>query len=228
MRYHLYYWPLPFRGHPIRFALAWAGADWQEYGFEEVARLKNTPVSDKPYPFLAPPVLHDTETDTWISQMPAIAMYVGRQHGLTKDPAQTLRVLCDVSDIYLEITRYHGALLWDDESWAAFRKDRLPQWIQLHEVLLQSSDTDFLFGSSDATLADLALSGLWWTMIDRLPPLKDDLEKHGPKLTASCTRIAEDEKLAALQAKWQGSTPHYCAGQIEASLLKVLNIGNAT
>ena len=78
MRYHLYYWPLPFRGHPIRFALAWAGADWQEYGFEEVARLKNTPVSDKPYPFLAPPVLHDTETDTWISQMPAIAMYVGR------------------------------------------------------------------------------------------------------------------------------------------------------
>ena len=73
MSYDFYYWPIPFRGHPIRFILAFAGTEWDEHGFEEVAALKNLPVADKPYPFLAPPVLHDRDTDTWLSQMPAIA-----------------------------------------------------------------------------------------------------------------------------------------------------------
>lgn len=70
-QYTLYYWPIPFRGHPLRFVLAHVGASWDEPDFAEVAALRDLPVADKPYPFLAPPVLYDHGNATWLSQMPA-------------------------------------------------------------------------------------------------------------------------------------------------------------
>ena len=39
--YKLYYWPIPFRGHFIRYVLAHAGATWEEATFEDVAALKS-------------------------------------------------------------------------------------------------------------------------------------------------------------------------------------------
>ena len=107
--YTLYYWPIPFRGHFIRYILAHVGARWDEPSFKTVAAVKNAPVSQQPYPFLAPPMLHDHATGKRLSQMPAIAMYLGRKHKLIGDPDETLRLLCDASDILLEITRSHGA-----------------------------------------------------------------------------------------------------------------------
>ena len=223
MSYDFYYWPIPFRGHPIRFILAFAGAGWDEPGFEDVAALKNLPVADKPYPFLAPPVLHDRDTDTWLSQMPAIAMYLAGKHDLISNPDQSLRIACDASDILLEITRNHGATLWDADSWAEFRANRLPMWMQLHEALCNSTDA-FLFRRETPGLADLVLAGLWHTMADRLPPLREDLETHAPSLTAYVDRVANLPAIAALRAKWTDRRPLYCAGQIEQSLLTVLNM----
>ena len=223
MSYDFYYWPIPFRGHPIRFILAYAGAEWDEHGFDDVAALKNLPVADKPYPFLAPPVLHDRETDTWLSQMPAIAMYIGRKHDLISDPDQSLRIVCDASDILLEITRNHGATLWDADSWAEFRANRLPMWMQLHEALCDDTEA-YLFGRDTPGLADLVLSGLWQTMTERLPPLREDLETHAPTLTAIIDRVVDLPAIAALRAEWAGRRPLYCAGQIEQSLLTVLNM----
>lgn len=223
MAYKLYYWPIPFRGHPIRFILAQAGAEWQEHGFAETAALKNMAVAEKPYPFLAPPVLHDPDSDTWLSQMPAIAMYLGRKHGLISDPDQTLRLVCDASDILLEITRNHGAKMWDAGSWADFREDRLPLWMQVHEAMAAGAEA-YLFGRDTPGVADLVLAGLWHTMVDRLPPLRADLHTHAPTVEAIAYRAADLPAIRDLRAIWADSDPHYCAGQIEDSLLSVLGL----
>jgi len=222
----LHYWPIPFRGHPIRFILAHHGADWDEADAATVAALKDRAPADKPYPFLAPPLLHDRGQGVWLSQMPAIAIYLGRRFGLTREPDQSLRLICDLSDILLEITRYHGALMWDRASWAAFRDQRLALWMQLHERMAAengvSRDAGFLFGGEAPGTADLCLGAVWHTMIDRLPGLRRLLHSHAPTVEGLADRIADLPRIAMLRAKWQDSKPIYCAGQIEESLMEVL------
>lgn len=228
-RYALYYWPIPFRGHPIRFLLAHVGAEWTEPGFAEMAAFKDLPVAEKPYPFMAPPVLHDVQTNTWLSQMPAIAMYLGRRYDLIADPDQTLRLVCDASDILVEVTRGHGARMWDDPSWAAFTAERLPLWMQLHERMASDSGVTaadgFLFGADTPGVADLCLSALWHTMVDRLPKLRPLLHAQAPRIEGLADRVAARPEIAALRADWDNSDPLYCAGQIEASLLSVQGAG---
>ena len=46
--YTLYYWPIPFRGHFLRYILAHVGASWDEPGFETVRTMKDAPVSQQP------------------------------------------------------------------------------------------------------------------------------------------------------------------------------------
>lgn len=219
--YSLTYWPIPFRGHFIRFPLAAAGASWDETGFDTTAAAKSAPLADQPVPFMAPPLLLDHSTGTALSQMPAIVMYLGRRHGLSTDPDLELRLLCDASDILFEITRTHGAQMWDRPSWAEFRTDRLPRWMQIHEALIDAPAAGFVSGDAPM-LADLTLAALWHTMIDRLPPLRADLTAHAPRLTALVDRVAATPAIAALLATWATRDPVYCAGQIEASLLDML------
>ncbi|MFN3146434.1 MAG: hypothetical protein ACE368_14925 [Paracoccaceae bacterium] len=82
---------------------------------------------------MGPPLLHHHASDTWLSQMPAITMALGRRHGLCHDPDLDLRLACDASDVLLEITNSHGAQMWDPDDWAAFRADRLPRWMRMHD-----------------------------------------------------------------------------------------------
>jgi glutathione S-transferase len=223
--YDFYYWPIPFRGHPIRYVMAHAGVTWSEVDMEQMAAFKDRPVADRPYPFLAPPVLFDPATGTWLSQLPAIMMYLGRRHGLVRDQDQELRLICDASDILLEITRYHGEVaMWDRASWAVFRTQRLPLWLHLHErfVIDSTGSAPFLFGQATPGLGDLALAGLWFTMAECLPTLRPLLEAEAPRLMALAGRVAETEAIAALRAEWASCPIVYCAGQIEASLLEML------
>ena len=157
--YTLYYWPIPFRGHFIRYVLAFAEARWDEPGTDALTSLKSRAPQDQPYPFMAPPLLVDHEAGRSLSQMPAILMYLGRCHELLVDPDRDLRLICDASDILFEITRYHGTAMWDADSWAAFSTTRLPRWMQLHEMLVQTSGQSRCW----ATLCWRRSGTRWWT-----------------------------------------------------------------
>lgn len=222
--YTLYYWPIPFRGHFIRYALACAEATWDEPATDALTSLKSRAPGDQPYPFMAPPLLVDHENGRSLSQMPAILMYLARCHELVVDPDRDLRLICDASDILFEITRHHGATMWDDDSWADFTATRLPRWMQVHEVLVRAAGGDFLDGGDEPMLGDLVLAALWHTMTDRLPPLRPLLQTHAPATSDLADRVAAVPTVAAMLAGWADRRPLYCAGQIEESLCQVLRI----
>ena len=226
--YTLYYWPIPFRGHFIRYVLAHVGADWREADFNEVAARKNQAVAEQPYPFMAPPLLEDHKNGRTHSQLPAILLHLAEEHKLSAHPQDDLRLICDASDILFEITRYHGALVWDQRSWIDFCSERLPRWMQIHERIVADGgikpDAGYLWGSDEPTLGDLVLAALWHTMIDRLPPLRPLLRTNAPTLEGLVDRVAVNAGIASLLSEWSGRKPLYCAGQIEASLLTVLDM----
>ncbi|WP_300532430.1 hypothetical protein [uncultured Mameliella sp.] len=227
MSYTLLYWPIPFRGHVPRFILSQAGAEWDEPGFDAVLAAKTAPPEEQPTPFIGPPVLIDHDTGRALSQMPAICMYLGRKHGLSHDPDMDLRLLCDASDILLEITCHHGATMWTRDSWTSFRDDRLPRWMRGHERLVTetgvSGSGGYMSGAETPGLSDLALAALWHTMVDRLPPLRPLLHDTAPVLAALVNRVAGLPALLRLRDDWADCADVYCAGQIEASLLEMLN-----
>lgn len=226
MSYTLLYWPIPFRGHIPRFILSQAGAEWDEPGFDAVLAAKTAPPEDQPTPFMGPPVLIDHDTGRALSQMPAICMYLGRKHGLSHDPDMDLRLLCDASDILLELTCHHGATMWTRDSWTSFRDDRLPRWMQGHDRLVTEAGVSgagsYMSGAEAPGLSDLVLAALWHTMVDRLPPLRPLLHDSAPVLAALVDRVAGLPALLRVRDDWADCADVYCAGQIEASLLEML------
>lgn len=213
--YTLHDWPIPFRGHFIRYVLAHVGATWDESPTDPAAQ---------PYPFFAQPLLIDHADGTSLAQCPAILMYLGRKHGLIVDPDETLKLICDAMDVLGEITRANGAQMWDRSAWQSFTTTRLPRWMGLHERLAKARDVHrdagFLFADTP-TLADLTLSALWHTMVDRLPGLRPLLHAEAPTLEGLADRIATRPQIAAMLSTWQDG-PRYCGGQIEASILEML------
>lgn len=224
--YTLYYWPLPFRGHFVRYVLAHVGARWDEPDFETVMALKNAPVADQPYPFMAPPLLRDNETGQRLSQLPAILLYLGRRHGLVANEDETLRLVLDAMDVLTEITRWHGAQMWDRTAWDNFVGSRLPRWMQIHERIGRdhglTPEAGFALGTPEPSLADLVLAALWHTMVDRLPGLRPILHTNAPAIEGLADRIAATPGIARMLSQWQGRGPLYCAGRIEASILEML------
>ncbi|GKY88421.1 glutathione S-transferase [Sinisalibacter aestuarii] len=224
--YTLYYWPIPFRGHFVRYVLAHAGARWDEPGFDAVVSLKNEAVADQAYPFMAPPLLVDHEAGRRLSQLPAILMYLGRKHRLVADEDETLRIVLDAMDVLTEITRWHGAQMWDRAAWATFAGARLPRWMQIHERIGRdhglTAEAGFALGTEAPGLADLVLAALWHTMVDRLPGLRPLLHEHAPAIEGLADRIAAGPGVAGVIAAWKDRGPLYCAGEIEASILDML------
>ncbi|WP_325229413.1 hypothetical protein [Sphingobium sp.] len=99
--YEFYYWPLPFRGQFIRAILAFSGKSWSEQGSEAITDLMGRDPTDQPVAFMGPPVLIERATGLALSQMPAIAVYLGDTLGLIDDraasracPAKQTRWLC--------------------------------------------------------------------------------------------------------------------------------------
>ncbi|MDJ0821000.1 MAG: glutathione S-transferase [Paracoccaceae bacterium] len=230
-RFTLYYWPIPFRGQFARYLLTYAGEDWAEADAEDVASLYRADPADQPFPMMAPPFLHDREGDVWLSQMPAIANYLGDILGLMPGtPAQdalTLKVLGDCNDVLEAMTCNSGAAMWTDDTWETFTEDRLPEWLNLFEELGQrhglTPDAGTFLGTAQPGVADLACAALWGTILDKLPALRPLLNAQAPAVMALSRRLADTPPLARLRAgqaaRWGDL---WCAGQIEASLRDVL------
>lgn len=213
--YTLHYWRIPFRGHFVRYVLAHAGATWDDAPLDP---------ADSDYPFIAQPLLVDHATGRALSQTPAILMSLGRRYDLIVEPDETLRIVCDAMDVLYEITRYHGAQMWDRESWDDFVNRRLPRWMRIHEELAKRSGVTpgagHMFGGEAPGLADLTLAALWHTMVDKLPGLRPLLHANAPRVEGLADRTAALPEIASVRAAWSG--PDYCGGMIEASLREML------
>ncbi|MFV0361124.1 glutathione S-transferase family protein [Tropicimonas sp.] len=231
--YTLYYWPIPFRGHFVRYLLVHCRQTWDEPPVAEMLALKDQPAARQPVPFMAPPLLHHHAGDLWLSQLPAILGYLGRQHGLFPGApaadALVHKIIGDASDVLEEITCNCGRAMWTQEGWNEFAAGRLPRWMAIFEETGRrhglSETAGHMLGSHAPSLADLATAALWFTMTDKLPPLGPLLERSAPAVAALSRRIASLPEIAAMRkscdARWGDA---YCGGQIEESLRKVVTV----
>ncbi|MEM9105014.1 MAG: glutathione S-transferase [Pseudomonadota bacterium] len=228
--YALYYWPVPFRGQPIRAVLAHVGASWEEFDYQAINAFKSKPPAKQPVPHMGPPVLIDHAADTVLSQMPAILSYLGVRHGLLpEDPARramTDKILGDTNDVFNDMTLHNGAQMWTPESWSAFRP-RLERWMQIFEETGRrcgmTAENGFMLGTDGPGIADFTTAILWGTMVHTLPQLRPILDDAAPDLAGLCDRIAALPEQSELRDRSDASYGQlWCAGQIEASLRAVL------
>jgi glutathione S-transferase len=228
--YALYYWPAPFRGEFVRAVLTHVGAGWDEASPEAIVDLMQTRPDDQPVPFVGPPVLHDRSAGLWLAQMPAILAYLGDKHALLPDdPARralTHKIVADASDVLYEMTRHHGAQLWDRAAWDAYRP-RLQRWMAVFEAhgrrhgLTPGGGT--LLGTEALTLADLTAAVLWGTMTEKLPALRPLLDRHAPAIAGLSDRIAAcPEQAERRRQSDEAFGDTWCGGDIEASLRAVM------
>lgn len=227
--YILYYWPVPFRGHFIRAILTYVNANWDEG--EEVGKMMSASPSNQPIPFMGPPMLIVNKNNFSISQMPAIAFYLGETFNLLPNTSEgralTQKVINDANDVIDEITLQGGMEMWTDEKWQAF-VPRLKRWMSFWEVLGKrcnlTADTGTLLGTTDIGIADIVTATLWMTMRERFPSIGEMLDEEAPYTAALAKRLWEIpifDKFSKNSFEKYGNS--YCGGQIEKSLRKVVN-----
>jgi glutathione S-transferase len=232
MRYKLYYWPVPFRGNFIRLLLEEADESYEEATYEEIIDLYSMTVEEKPFPAMAPPFIHDLDSDIFLSQMPAIVMYLAEKHNfLPRDSFQSticLKLLLDSNDVLADITNLNGTVMWEYSSWKEFRKNRLKRWFEIFEQTGQrfglESKSDYMLGGDQISVADIATYALWGTMIRCLPELSTDCQKYSPNIFKLCQRIENRPKIKSfIEEQNRNYGPLYCGGQIEKSIRRMLN-----
>ncbi|MBO9575655.1 MAG: glutathione S-transferase [Sphingobium sp.] len=228
-RYDFYYWQLPFRGQFIRAILAFAGKDWIEHDDAEIGRLTTAEPGGQPIPFMGPPVLIDREARVALSEMPAIAFYLGEQFGLMPDSSEeravTLKVVNDANDVIDELTLDGGREMWSAEKWKVF-VPRLRRWMTIWETLGAlhglGAEEGFLLGTKEAGIADIVTSTLWMTMSERFPKIASLLDEAAPNIAALSRRMQDLPALAKLKAAtFEQYGDQYCGGDIEKSLRSV-------
>lgn len=231
MNYKLYYWPAPFRGNFIRFLLEEAGEKYEEAPVKQISELYELSVEDQPLPMMAPPFLHHLEKDVFLSQMPAIVMYLSEKLGfLPQDSYKSAichKLVLDSNDVLIEITNYNGSMMWERTSWKQFRYKRLKRWLEIFEqtgiTFGLGSESDYMLGGDQISTADIVTYALWGTMIRCLPELSADCRKHAPRIFGLCQRIENRpniKQLIAHQVEIYGK--QYCGGQIEKSIRNML------
>jgi len=228
--YTLYYWPVPLRGHPLRAILSYAGANWEEGDPGQGAQIMNAAPDDQPVPFMGLPFLIDHKNDFALSQMPAIAYYLGEALGLLPDTSEG-RALCmkvnnDANDVMDEITLQGGMLMWSDESWQAWVPN-LKRWMGMWESLGKrhglTEESGYLLGTTDPTIADIVTATLWVTMCERFPKIGSLLKETAPCTTALAHRMWAMPTLAKFGKDSDESYgDSYCGGQIEESLRSII------
>ncbi len=222
--YELLYWPLPFRGCFVSYLFAYRGVPLLEItDFDEISHRKNLPPGRQAIPFMGPPTLRNRETGRTLSQMPAIVLYVSRELDLMPrepfDVAVNMKILMDCNDILMEICRYNGSSMWNQEAWTEFRHQRFPRWLGILEESLQRG----LFGQETVTFADIAVYALLGNMTRCLPQLDSDVVANAPGTHALCRKIGSEPALAGYVAEQQERYGQlYCGGQIEQSIREML------
>lgn len=231
VRYHFYYWPLPFRGNFVKNLFAYTETPFAEIStFEEIAELRQQPVADHACPFMGPPLLEDRENSLIISQMSAIVFYLGEQLELMPEEvaskAITIKVLDDCTDVLSEITRSNGSHMWTQPEWDEFLETRFVRWLEIFEqTAIKNGVTEnkFYFGSENAGVADLALHALFATMERCLCELSPTLRQSARLVMNVCDRISQNpgiKTLVQIQTTKHGEL--YCSGDIEKSIRSVL------
>lgn len=226
--YMLIYWPVPFRGQFIRAILAHAGKTWDES--DDVGALTAASPDDQPVPFMGPPVLIDQRTGFRLSQMTAIAFYLGETldllPGNAEGRAMTIKIVNDANDVIDDITNDGGREIWTPDTWRAYIP-RLERWMEIFEVTARHNglilEAGFLFGAA-AGIADIVTATLWWTLGDRFPSIGERLRGKAPLIAGLTQRMATTrsfQDLIAFSNTRFGQA--YCGGQIEASMRKVIN-----
>ncbi len=227
--YDLYYWPVPFRGQFIRAILAYAGKSWDEHDSGEIGKLMSADPSDQPVPFIGPPVLIDHGAKVTLSQMPAIALYLGETLGLVPDTADgraiAAKIVNDANDVIDELTLDGGREMWTADKWEAF-VPRLQRWMKIWDATGRRNGLEdeggFLIGTGEASIADIVTSTLWSTMSDRFPAIAVLFDEAAPRIAALSRRLQEVPSLAALkEATFKNYGDAYCGGEIEKSLRTV-------
>lgn len=214
--YSLYYWPVPFRGQFIRAILAFAGEAWNERD-AGVADLMEKDPSQQPVPFMGPPVLIDEKTGFAVSQMPAIAFYLGEKLGLLPDSpegrAMTLKIVNDANDVIDELTQQGGREMWTEEKWQDFLP-RLKRWMAIFEASDPAEKTG---------IAEIVTATLWSTMRERFPAIGKILDEEAPRTAALCSGLWQTPALRDF-AKYSDERygDSYCGGKIEQSLRKIV------
>jgi glutathione S-transferase len=227
--YTLYYWPVPFRGQFIRAILAYAGKSWDERDDDIVPLMEKAP-GQQPIPFMGPPVLVVEKTGFAVSQMPAIAFYLGETLGLLpKTPegrALTLKIVNDANDVIDEITIDGGQKMWTKRTWDDF-VPRLRRWMAMWEVTGQrnglKSASGFLLGGMEPSVADIVTATLWSTLRAKFPKIGEMLDAEAPLVAALSQRVQQSPALAKLarDSDERYGEDTYCGGQIGQSLAKV-------
>jgi len=212
--FDLYYWPVPFRGQFIRGILAHCGCSWDEHDVAAIEGLMDCGAEKQPVAFMGPPVLIDRERNFAISQMAAIAIYLGERLDIlpTTVEGRTLsaKIVNDANDVLDELTLNGGREMWTREKWQEF-VPRLQKWIRIF------ADTGARNGLS-------AASGfmLGTTVADRFPAIKGLIEDTSPIIWGLSRRVVATAPLAALNSKsFEEYGNAYCGGEIEKSLRKV-------
>ncbi len=227
--YTLYYWPVPFRGQFIRAILVHAGKTWDEP--DDVAEQMSAPPDQQLIPHMGPPVLIDQSNGFTLSEMPAIAFYLGDKFGLlpkdVEGRAMTIKVVNDANDVIDDITNDGGREMWTAASWQAY-VPRLKRWMAIFEVLGKRNgltpDSGFLLGSQAPGVADIVTATLWWTLGERFPKIGDLLRDEAPSIAGLTRRImATKPMLALIDDTNRRFGNAYCGGQIEASMRKVID-----
>lgn len=228
--YDLHYWPVPFRGQLIRAILTFAGKTWREQDAGAIGEMLEQAPADQPFPLMGPPLLIDHAHGFAVSQMPAIALYLGETLDLLPTTpaarALTAKVVNDANDVLDEMTRDGGSQMWDDASWQAFLP-RLQRWMTIWEALGTrhhlTATEGYLLGTPGPGVADIVTATLWATMGDRFPDLAALLRQTAPHTAALTRRMQAWPALARLSRDSREAYGDvWCGGQIEASLRKVL------
>jgi glutathione S-transferase len=220
----------------IQHMLEYAGANYENAEYDEVADLKSCAIPDQPVPCMAPPILHDVPNDCTLSQMPAIVVYLAGELGLAAGDAylnyQALKVILDCNDVLSDITNANGSRMWTHDHWQVFRSNRLPRWLEIFEETGRrhglSASSGFLLGTESASHADIAVAALFGTMARCLPALEKDIQSNAPALYGLCHRIEQCEGIRAAIKRQEAETGStYCGGQIEQSIRKMLALDEA-
>lgn len=227
LEYKFYYWGVPFRGNFIQIFLEEVNANYERHEAEEIYPNKSIEIIN---PGMAPPYLYDCKAKKYFTQMPAILMYLGKKYDYLPKKSDTLTlaltIILNCNDILSEITRFHGEKMWNKKDWDHFRQKRLSRWMKIFEKIGAQyklrSGKGFLLGSR-ISVADIATTALFGTLIYCFPKLENDLRKHAPNIANLCKRIEAKRSIKLFlekQRKEYGNS--YCGGQIEASLREMI------
>lgn len=226
--YALHYWDVPFRGIFPQLFLEEVKASYEWHDAAEIYPEKSLEIHN---PGMAPPYLFDTKNKKYLAQMPAILMHLAREYDYLPKRTETLdlalKTILDCNDVLMEFTNYYGQQMWSKKDWTEFRSDRLPRWMKIFEQTGiehgLKEDKGYLLGSS-LSVADIAVTALFGTMIHSFPQLKKDLVKNAPRVAKLCERIESRPPIQSFLAKQREKYGQiYCGGEIEKSLRSVIS-----